>query len=327
MPNKKKSNDTLRRLLFVLRLVPAYGQGLSASALHGQLEDAGYPCSLRTAQRDLKMLTEEFGFDVDDSGQESFYSWMKGAKGFVIPALTHQDSLLLALAEKHLDRLLPAKTLKSMKSFFLAAERDLDTTRAAREKGWLSKVRVVSTTQPLLPPDIKPVVLEAIGEGLYWDHCLNVSFKNRTGAERDAVIKPLGLVQQGVRLYLVCQFEGYDNYRILAVNRIAKAEFSAITFERPAEFDLASYDDDGKFGLGDGKKIRLSFSISKNEGLLILESRLSKDQTYAEHEDCYRITATVIQSQMLDRWLRGFGDHVWDIEKSPLQIPLPENGK
>lgn len=318
MPNKQKSNDTLRRLLFVMSRIPAYGQGLSASALHEQLESVGYACSLRTAQRDLKMLAEEFGFTVDDSGQESFYSWMKGAKGLVIPALTSQDSLLLALAEKHLDRLLPAKTLKSMKSFFLAAEHNLQTSRAAREKGWLSKVRVVSTTQPLLPPEIKPEVLEAIGEGLYLDHCLNVSFQNRAGKKNDAVVKPLGLVQQGVRLYLVCQFEGYDNYRILAVNRIARAQCSAISFERPSDFDLANYDDDGKFGMGDGKKIQLSFSISKIEGMLIIESRLSKDQTVVEQDSGYRITATVIQSQMLDRWLRGFGDHVWDIEKVTL---------
>ncbi len=318
MPNKQKSNDTLRRLLFVMSRIPAYGQGLSASALHEQLESVGYACSLRTAQRDLKMLAEEFGFAVDDSGQESFYSWMKDAKGLVIPALTPQDSLLLALAEKHLDRLLPANTLKSMKSFFLAAEHNLQTSRATREKGWLSKVRVVSTTQPLLPPEIKPEVLEAIGEGLYLDHCLNVSYQNRVGKRSESVIKPLGLVQQGVRLYLVCQFETYDDYRILAVNRIVKAQCSAIGFERPKDFDLANYDNDGKFGIGDGKKIRVTFSISKNEGALIIESRLSKDQTVAELDGHYRITATVIQSQMLDRWLRGFGDHVWDIEKVTL---------
>ena len=318
MPNKQKSNDTLRRLLFVMRLVPAYGQRLSASVLHAQLLNAGYNCSLRTAQRDLKMLADEFGFAVDDSGQESFYSWMKGAKGVVIPALTPHDSLLLALAEKHLDRLLPTRVLKSMKSFFLAAEHDLETTRAAREKGWLSKVRVVSTTQPLLPPEIKPEVLEAIGESLYLDHCLNVSFHNRAGKKNDSVVKPLGLVQQGVRLYLVCQFETYDDYRILAVNRISKAQCSVIAFERPLDFDLANYDEDGKFGMGDGKKIRLTFSISKIEGVLIIESRLSQDQTVAEQDDGYRITATVIQSQMLDRWLRGFGDHVWDVEKVTL---------
>lgn len=318
MPNKQKSNDTLRRLLFVMRLVPAYGQRLSASVLHAQLVNAGYNCSLRTAQRDLKMLADEFGFAVDDSGQESFYSWMKGAKGVVIPALTPHDSLLLALAEKHLDRLLPTRVLKSMKSFFLAAEHDLETTRAAREKGWLSKVRVVSTTQPLLPPEIKPEVLEAIGESLYLDHCLNVSFHNRAGKKNDSVVKPLGLVQQGVRLYLVCQFETYDDYRILAVNRISKAQCSVIAFERPLDFDLANYDEDGKFGMGDGKKIRLTFSISKIEGVLIIESRLSQDQTVAEQDDGYRITATVIQSQMLDRWLRGFGDHVWDVEKVTL---------
>lgn len=318
MPNKNKSNDTLRRLLFIVSRIPSKAHPLNAADLHSKVVEAGYTCTLRTTQRDLKMLSDQFQIDVDEDGKELFYSWNVNAKGMTIPALTPHDSLLLTLAQKHLENLLPARVMNSMKSFFLAAEQNLDATRAQRDKGWLAKVRVVSATQPLLPPSIKKDVLEAIGNALYSDNYLNIKYENRGGKKGEALIKPLGLVQQGVRLYLVCQFDGYDNYRILAINRIVSAEVSGLTFERPPGFDLAAYDDDGKFGMGDGKRIRLSFSVKKVEGVLMLESPLSKDQTFVEHDDCYRITSTVIQTKVLDRWLRGYGDDIWDIETTQL---------
>ena len=70
--------------------------------------------------------------------------------------------------------------------------------------------------------------------------------------------------------------------------------------------------------MGDGERIRLSFSVSKMEGVLMLESPLSKDQTFTEHGDSYRITATVIQTKVLERWLRGYGKDIWDIETTPM---------
>ena len=319
MPNKNKSNDTLRRLLFIVTRIPSKARPLNAADLHKKVLEAGYPCTLRTTQRDLKMLSEHFQIDINEDGKELFYSWNESAKGLTIPALTPHDSLLLTLAQKHLEDLLPARVMNSMKSFFLAAEQNLDATQAERDKGWLSKVRVVSATQPLLPPKIKREVLEAIGSALYSDNYLNVRYDNRRGDRKEASIKPLGLVQQGVRLYLVAQFETYDNYRILAINRIISAELSALAFKRPDDFDLQAYDDEGKFGMGDGKRIRLSFSVNKLEGVLMLESPLSKDQIFTERDDSYRITATVIQTKVLDRWLRGYGEDIWDIETTPLQ--------
>jgi predicted DNA-binding transcriptional regulator YafY len=130
---------------------------------------------------------------------------------------------------------------------------------------------------------------------------------------------PLGLVQQGPRLYLVCRYRGYDNERNLALHRILSAEMSTLTFERPKEFDLKKYDDDGRFGFGDGEKIRLSFRIKRDAGLHLLESPLSSDQQVVELDDgTLEITATVVDSAMLEWWLRGFGDAVTDMRKHPV---------
>jgi len=109
-------------------------------------------------------------------------------------------------------------------------------------------------------------------------------------------------------LYLVCRFRGYDNERSLALHRIMTARVSTLGFERPKEFDLRQYDDDGRFGFGEGERIKLTFRIDKDVGRHLLESPLSVDQQVVELEEAYEITATVVDSEMLRWWVRGFGD-------------------
>jgi hypothetical protein len=93
-------------------------------------------------------------------------------------------------------------------------------------------------------------------------------------------------------------------------------EMSPFTFERPENFDLKQFDDDGRFGFGEGEKIRLTFCIDKDYGLHLLETPLSHDQQAVEHDDgTLEITATVVDSAMLDWWLRGFGEAVSDVRK------------
>ena len=128
---------------------------------------------------------------------------------------------------------------------------------------------------------------------------------------------PLGLAQQGPRMYLVCRFDGYDNERSLALHRILSARASTFTFDRPKDFDLEQYDNDGRFAYGNGELVRLSFRIEKEAGLHLLESPLSADQLVVDHEDSYEISATVVDSAMLNWWLRGFGELLGSVIKTP----------
>jgi len=47
-------------------------------------------------------------------------------------------------------------------------------------------------------------------------------------------------------------------------------------------------------------------------GFNLLESPLSDDQQVIDEDETYLIMATVVDSDMLDWWLRGFGDAVMD---------------
>ena len=315
MSKRPDSLETLQLSHELLRRIPK-GRTITASELHQQLAEAGFERDLRTIQRQLETMAEYYELDRDESSKPFRYSWKPYAKGLSLPSLSPQESLLLILAEQHLSALLPTKLMKSMDGFFAQAHSQLEGKNATvRDREWLEKVRVVSTSQPLLPPKVDPAVFDQVSNALYGNQWLEVDYKNAAGKRTSTRVMPLGLAQQGPRMYLVCRFDGYDNERSLALHRIVSARASTLTFERPKDFDLKNYDDDGRFGYGNGQRIRLSFTIEKEAGLHLLESPLSADQQVVEQEEVYEITATVVDSAMLDWWLRGFGESVTNIQK------------
>ena len=314
MSRKPNTLDTLLFTHELLKRIPR-DRKISTTDLHQQMTDAGWQRDVRTVQRQLDELCKKMDIERDDRARPFGYKWKPLAKGLSIPGLNEKESLLLALAEQHLRNLLPAQVMRSMAPFFDQARGNLaphlderSQSKAARE--WMKKVRVVSTTQPLLPPTIKPGVFEAVSMALYGNWLLDVDYINSSNHKTRAKVMPLGLAQQGPRLYLICRFEGYDDDRSLALHRMVSVEKTNLPFNRPKDFDLQKFDDEGRFGFGDGKRIELVFRITKAAGLHLLESPLSADQTSKELEDDYEITATVVETAQLSWWLRGFGDDV-----------------
>ena len=327
MPKRPDSLETLQLTLELLKRIRK-DRSVTASELRQKLIDADtkFTRELRTIQRLLETLSDpDFqtcDIERDESSKPYRYRWREGAKGLTLPGLNLQESLLLTLAQQQLGSLLPARLMQSMDGFFAQARSQLgdsgNNQHQQLERQWLGKVRVVSTSQPLLPPKINAQVFEEVSNALYANQWLEVDYKNAAGKRKAAKVMPLGLAQQGPRLYLVCRFDGYDNERCLALHRLVSAKASTLTFERPKDFDLKQFDDAGRFGYGNGTKIRLSFQITKSAGLHVVECPLSLDQQVVELADAYAITATVVDSDMLDWWLRGFGDGVSHVKRQQI---------
>ncbi len=318
MTKRPDTLETVQLTLELLRRIPR-NRKVSAAELHEQLSSAGLDRDLRTIQRQLEMLSEHFDIERDDTSKPFGYRWKARAQGLTLPGLSEQESLLLTLAEQHLRNLLPANLMKSMDGFFRQARTNLGPlANGRRDREWLSKVRVVSMTQPLLSPKIQPGVFEAVSNALYADCWLELEYENAADRRRQARVMPLGLAQQESRIYLVCRYDGYDNERNLALHRIISAHATHLPFERPKDFDLQKYDADGKFGFGEGKRIRLSFRIRKEAGRHLLESRLSDDQQVKVCDDEFEIVATVVDTAQLEWWIRGFGEAVHSVRKEAL---------
>lgn len=318
MPKRSNTKETVLLALELLRRIPR-GRKVTAAQLHKQLIAAGVVRELRTIQRQLEMLTEHFGIERDDREKPYGYSWGSQAKGLALPALSEQESLLLMLAERHLQNLLPAPLVQALDGFFTQANTNLGshgTVPLARQ--WIAKVRVVSETQRLLPPKLVHGVFATVSEALYANRMLELDYCNADGEQKAFTVMPLGLAQQGARLYLVCRFTGYDDERSLALHRMRSAKVTTLTFEPPKNFDLQKFDDAGGFGFGEGRKIKLTFRIEKERGKHLHETPLSEDQTVKEVDGWLRVSATVIDSGHLDWWLNGFGDCVQDVRRGKL---------
>ncbi|OHY95379.1 WYL domain-containing protein [Vibrio rotiferianus] len=314
MAKKSSTQESLALAFEILKRIPKSHQ-VTAKELHQQLQHIGIERDLRTIQRNLEMLCDHFDILRDERSKPYGYRWNKSSEGIALPKLSAQEALLLSLAEEYLVKLLPVNITASLDGFFKEAKHKLNPTRdCSKEREWLKKVRVVSETQPLLPPTISTEVFKAISDALFHDRLLNLEYYNAKQEQKSALVMPLGLAQQGQRMYLVCRFDGYDNERTIAVHRVRKAIVSSFGFERPKEFKLSQYDADGRFGFGEGQKCQLEFCITKVAGFHLTETPLSTDQTITANKDSYRITATVIQSKQLEHWLNGFEDQVWDIK-------------
>jgi len=327
MPKRPETQDTVLLALELLRRIPRQRK-VSAIELHAQLQGLGLQRDVRTIQRQLENLSQHFDIERDDRSKPYGYRWKEQAVGMAMPVLTEQESLMLLLAQQQLSHLLPASLMAAMKGFFEQAQANLDPAanragtpaahRVKLSREWLKKVRVVSTTQPLLPPKLAAGVFETVSNALYANQWLDVVYVNARGSQTQARVMPLGLAQQGPRLYLVCRFEGYDNERSLVLHRFVSASASGLTFDPPADFDLQAYDDDGRFGVSEGKRVRLQFTVTQDAGLQLLETPLSADQTVQTVGNGHVITATVVDTLVLRRWLRGFGDDMIHLTIQPL---------
>ena len=312
------NHETLMLTLALLKMIPKTGK-ISTTEIRERLLSLGYVRDVRSIQRQLEALAANFPIERDVSSKPYGYKWQAGAAGISIPSLTLEESLLITLAEKYLRNLLPPSVTKSMAGFFAQARMNMGHSPDERlERRWMDKVDVVSTSVPLLPPNIAVGVLEAVTSTLYFERYLDIDYTNARGERKQKRVTPLGLVQQGARLVLVARFESYNNERSLALNRMHVATDTGFPHPKVKNFELSQYDADGRFGLGDGKRIKLRFRIEKRSGVFLTESRLSKDQTVVELDGQYEITATVVQSPQLLWWLRGFGTRVTVLEPAQL---------
>lgn len=312
--------DSALVLIDVLRCIPRRGF-ITSTQIHTQLSASGRELTMRSLQRHLEALVQHFGIECDTRGKPYGYRWPEGAKGLNLPLLIPAEALLLQLARSELSSILPTRTLKSLAPLFDSARAELLAPHTPdAERRWLHKVRRIPESQPLVPPRILPQVFEAVSQALHDERKLHLTYRNAQGQRKQASVSPLGMVQQGARLYLVCRFDGYDNQRILALPRIVSAEVGAATFDWPKGFNLADYDAEGHFGISLGRRVRVRFLIERASGRHLVESALWADQQVMEREDALEITATVMETELLHRWLRGWGERLWDLRIEPVEM-------
>jgi predicted DNA-binding transcriptional regulator YafY len=306
------NQDSLFRQWLMLRLVPRFPLKITVKELKQALRDESYIVTNRTIQRDLTELSGKFPLTVDDRDKAHGYgwSWQKDAKNFDLPGLTINASLTLVLAEQHLSGLLPTSALEQLKPYFAAAHSLLDTEPKPQHcRSWLDKVRTVPPSQPLLAPEIDPLVHDIITKALLHEMQVQISYKKAgSNTPVEYRIHPLALVQRAAVIYLHVRISDYPDTRILALHRIQSATLLDESAVYPADYKVDESIKAGTWGFGDGETAKVTLRFQPGCGDHLYETPLAADQQIKVLEDKrLEVTAKLVITPQFHWWLLGFG--------------------
>ncbi|MEQ1603061.1 MAG: WYL domain-containing protein [Methylococcaceae bacterium] len=313
MPRNSDLNAVSRQWE-MLKLLPTKPPGITSLNLQRELHKLGYSVVKRTVERDLQDLSQPFPILCNDKGKPYGWYWNPGASAN-LPAITLAEALSLRLVEDLLKPLLPQAMLSSLQAHFNQAQVKLKSLRQDNVAGhWKDKVRHVPPALPLLPPNINAVVLDVVQTALLYDRQVEIQYE-AANAEKSSIqtLHPLALVQRGSIAYLVATAFEYEDIRLYALHRIHKVMATDHPAARPANFNLDAYIASGALHFGDGT-LRLKAYTSHELANYLRETALSKDQTLLEIDDCFHLTATVIDSWQLRWWILSQGDGIEVIE-------------
>ncbi len=318
-------------LLSILKRIPKK-RWISSTELERELEADGLGMARRRLQRHLKVLCAASDFDVVcDSRKKPFgYRRLSQKSDFAVTKLHPEEGLVLRLAEEQLRLLFPKQVLERLRPMFDAARESLKETEGEDPAAqWLKKVAVVPGTLPFEPPQILPRILSEVSDALWRGVKLDVVYRNSDDEEKEHTVSPLGLVQQDGRLYLVCQFDGYDNVRHLALHRLQSATAAPFAAERPSDFSLDRYVTERHFNYGNGKPVRLVFEFNAPHLRKFLEETPIKGQVMKTLKDGYtRVEAVVDDSRLIDAWRAVWGRETFRVfKRRPVKAPADKGRK
>jgi predicted DNA-binding transcriptional regulator YafY len=303
---------TLRHWV-MLRAVPRLPRKLTAAELKQHLADEGFDVSKRTVERDLVNLSTVFSLVCDEAASGSGWSWTREAPAFDVPGMDPEAALTLAIVERFARDLLPRSALHRLAPQFKTAAGILEQLpEGAGPRVWPARVRTLSRSLELQPPEVSEAVIEAVYRALLEGRQLRGEYRPRThgGAPQTYdVIHPLGLVFRDQVAYLVATLWNYADVRQLALHRFASAEVLDEERAEPNGFDLDRYIEEGHFHIREsGDLLHLRVRLDRAAAYHLQETPLTNDQVVTELDDGQlELAASVRDTLQLRWWLLGFG--------------------
>ena len=327
MTEGRGSRVTLQRRMLLLGMIPRYPRQRSAPELLERLAHRGLDVSLRTIERDLESLSLFLPLARDDRERPYGWYWTTDAPLQDVPALDPETALTLCVLDEHAASLLPPVARARLAPLLKRAEEVL--AAAGEHSGlrlWPERVRLLSSSPPLIPPTIPDDVFETVQQALLERRCLDIDYRSRSkeGALSRYRVHPLALVLREPMTYLVATVGAYTDPRHLALNRFESATISDEPAQEPSGgFDLSELIASGSFDYPEELEIRLEIRVDPALAYHLQEARLSDDQEVIIKRDGeVRLTATVRQTARLRWWIMGLGDAVEVLGPEPLRMHI-----
>ena len=300
---------------------------LSTPQIQERLLARGYDITPRTLQRDLEELATVYPLECDRRSRPFAWSWRKSADRISLPGMDWPEAVSFNLLSSYLDGVLPGSVKESIQPYIDEAHHKLalhfDKLPLRR---WPERVRVLWHGQPLLTPKVSRSVHLAVTEAVLLGQRLRIHYKAFVGATaKSYLVSPLGLVQSGQAFYMPVRFDGHEDVRTLALHRVQRAQ----VVPEPSgidSFSLEQWISEGGLGFGGHEQIALTLRLYDNTGEILAESPLSHDQVIrTEGEGVHVLTATVLDTAQLRRWLLGLGHRVEVLEPTPLRAFMSDS--
>ncbi|WP_326518283.1 helix-turn-helix transcriptional regulator [Acinetobacter sp. CAAS 2-6] len=313
---KETSNSLYRQWQILSRL--STGKWMGTRELQEILQREGIDISLRTIQRDLNQISQRFPIESNKTVPQG-WRWRSDAPIQSLPHMTSSQAVTFMMVEEHLKHLLPPSLIEEMNPWFDLARRSLSTQNNVRQ--WVNRVRIVPATQPLIPPVVERQAQQAIYEGLLQDKQIECLYRSRAaqGEDRRYTLNPLGLVQKGAIIYLVCTRHDKSDVQTFALHRFKSATVLNSRALHPVDFNIDEYIESGALGFRvdfniPTHQVQLHLVMHENDASYFYESQLSKDQIIQPyHENQVEVIATVPFTSQLVWWLRSFGKKIISI--------------
>lgn len=325
------STETSIRLIHMLRYIPKYPAKRSLQNFRDHLLNLDFEVTDRTIQRDLLKLEKYFPLICDDKSLPYGWSWMKDAKGNDLAAMDKIEALSLSLAQKFLETLMPINEYERISNLFDRANNILENSETGQLKRWRDRVRVISSSQKLIPPEINQEAQMAIYNAVLHGKQITVKYlkaNNKHAEER--VVNPLGIVLQGIMNRVVCTMDpDFTVIRHLPLHRFKHVTDNGKNSSEPKDFDMDNFIAEQNFGfLRTHKSIDIEIVLDATAGFHLSETPLSENQKiHNENNNKLRVLATVANTEQLRWWLLSFGENAEVIKPASLRSEFKERIK
>ena len=314
------SQNTLLRLMAVLRLIPVGPNMIDAATIQKRLEYEGFQvggkAGKRKIERDLRKIEESFGIICDDSYKPFLWYWdpdrhRERRRMANIPVMEPMEALTMALAEDFLKPLMPQSDLKRLKKYFSEANHSLKALGESDLAKWRQKVRVQPGWQVLKPAKSKEEVQKKIYQAVMRQKTVQADYKSRNSdTYKSHEIRPLGLVYRDRLVYLICSMDSHqEDISYLPLHRFNKVELTDKSFRKPKGYNLDKFLLEGNLGfLNSDKKLKVEIAFKKEDVYHLNETPISSDQVIISMKDGrMKLKATVADTEQLKWWIMGFG--------------------
>lgn len=272
----------------------------------------------KTIHRDIQFMQERLNAPIEYDKQRKGYYYENPT--FMMPALSMSEGELTALllASRTLAEFQGTPVALKLRQMFNKLSGMLPDTISVNPGDLFTQFTVVSP--PAIP--VKPIVWETVVKALLQKRMLEIEYEGKPDIYR---IKPLHLANLQGDWILCVQFEGYDNFRKIALGRIRYLKLLRNTFDDPG-FDREAFLSCTfrTFG-GDAQTHRIRLLFSADVAPRVLEREWHESQEILERKNGsieLRFDAKGLIE--VKRWILSWGRHCTVLAPEQLKTMIVE---